>query len=83
MLWSVPLTCTSMRGIVYEPSAFKSVRNGGSCRQYGLSSAVSGSASRISHVSSMRRPVLVPPWNVRPPRIRAVKLTSTPFQWRR
>ena len=37
MLWNVPASCTSIRGIVYAASSLNCVRYGSSTRQYGLS----------------------------------------------
>src|SRR3954466_6702193 len=66
--------------MVYDASPLNCVRNGGTTLQYGLSGEVSGSCARISQLSVVRRPVLVPPWKVRPCRTRAVRLISTLFQ---
>src|SRR4051794_30674226 len=80
MLWKVVLSATSIFGTTYDAKPRAWVRNGLSTRQYGFVTAVSGNFALTSQVSLEVRPVLVPPWTVRLCLMRAVKLTSTPFQ---
>src|SRR5688500_8370324 len=75
---SVPLTSTSIFGIVYDARPRNVVWNGSTSRQ------LRGSGLSISTVvaqsSCIDRPVLVPPENVSPQRVRAFRVTSTPCQ---
>ena len=41
----------------------------------------SGRFALTSQLSATVWPVLVPPWNVRPPRVRTFNVTSTPLKY--
>src|SRR5688572_8825431 len=75
---TIELTSTSTFGSVYDADPRKVVLNGSTVRQFrgfGLSMLTT-----VSQRSVTVRPVLVPPWNVSPLAIRALPVTSTPFQ---
>src|SRR3954464_11481817 len=84
-LRNVPDTSTSTFGMVYDPSPVRRVTYPESAWQYGLTWLTfvrltsSGRRARTSHTSVTVFPELSPPWNVRPPRVRAVMLIRTPL----
>src|SRR4051812_28341274 len=85
----------STLGTRYEARPVTDVRYGSTTRQYGFVTDVSsppagtmavlgvtsGTSARTAQASDNRRPVLVPPWIVRPFCNRALTLTSTPCQF--
>ncbi len=91
---TIALTSTSTFGMVYEASARNVVIHGSVALHAGCPSitplaptvpalGVIGRPYRpisTSHVSFTPRPVLVPPWIIRPLFIRALTATSTPCQ---
>jgi hypothetical protein len=75
---TIELTSTSTFGIVYDADPRKVVVNGSTVRQFrGFGLSMSTTLAQRSVTS---RPVLVPPWNTSPLPIRALPVTSTPFQ---
>src|SRR5687768_8018950 len=79
LLWNVPLTSTSIFGIVYDAAPVVRAVMPGALRQFGLVGLISGSFSRISQLLVTCSPMLLPAWNWRPLRIRALTLSSRPL----
>ena len=75
---TVALTCTPSLGIMYDARPRSVVSTGSTARQF-LGSGLS-TFTMVAHVSLIARPVVVPPWSVRLPLIRAFTVTSTPCQ---
>src|SRR2546421_5769081 len=86
MLCNVPLTRTSMRGIVYDASPLIWLRKFVSTWQYCVGVTVdaairtSGTFAAIAQLSVDVRPVLSPPCTRRPCDSLALPVMSTPFQ---
>src|SRR5688572_10574491 len=74
----VPLTSTSIFGIVYDARPRNVVWNGSTSRQLRVSGLSMTPA--VAQLSCTERPVLVPPEKVSPHRVRAFSVTSTPCQ---